>query len=436
MKLPYKHIRAVILILLFIGLASAGIYGGYRTLSEATGDLQPLTQPVQPRDFSLKIKANGELQSAESVAIAVPGVPVQRLRIASVVPDGTHVNKGDVLVEFDPSELDLKVMEHRNDLEIALQKISKGEMASTSEKTDVMKDKKIAELELEKINEFLPKDEQIYARRQIIEGQLDKDYTEKKIVFADARLQLKGKVYSLDEAILMLERGQADTRINQAQSALASLKLVSPASGIVVYNDPGFFFGGYTLMPGRVVWIGMTLFNLVNPEKMEARCFVLEKDAGELRPEQSVQVTLDPFPGVEFTGKVKSIDKVARSIDRDSPVKYFQTIVAIDGVDQALMKPGVKLKAEIMAGELKDVIIVPRSAVVKKDAGFVAYVQRGPAQFEPVPVTLGQGDLIQVVVTEGLEAGWLLALNPPDVRQGFSQKSKKTTSENGGAQKP
>jgi len=434
MKLPYKSIRAVVLILLFVGLASAGIYGGYRSLSEAAGDLQPLTQPVQPRDFSLKIMANGELQSAESVAIAVPSVPVQRLRIASVIPDGTHVNKGDVLVEFDPAELDLKVMEHRNDLEIALQKISRGEMASASEKTDVMKDKKIAELELEKINEFLPKDEQIYARRQIIEGQLDKDYTEKKIVFADARLQLKGKVYSLDEAILMLERGQADTRINQAQSALASLKLLAPASGIVVYNDPGFFFGGYTLMPGRVVWIGMMLFNLVNPEKMEAKCFVLEKDAGELRADQAVKVKLDPFPGVEFTGKVKSIDKVARSIDRDSPVKYFQTVVTMDRVDQALMKPGVKLKAEIMAGELKDVIVVPRSAVVKKDAGFVAYVQRGPAQFEPVPVTLGQGDLIQVVVTEGLEAGWMLALNPPDVKQGFSQK--KTPSENGGAQKP
>jgi multidrug efflux pump subunit AcrA (membrane-fusion protein) len=434
MKLPYKSIRAVVLILLFVGLASAGIYGGYRSLSEAAGDLQPLTQPVQPRDFSLKIMANGELQSAESVAIAVPSVPVQRLRIASVVADGTHVNKGDVLVEFDPAELDLKVMEHRNDLEIALQKLSRGEMASASEKTDVMKDKKIAELELEKINEFLPKDEQIYARRQIIEGQLDKDYTEKKIVFADARLQLKGKVYSLDEAILMLERGQADTRINQAQSALASLKLIAPASGIVVYNDPGFFFGGYTLMPGRVVWIGMMLFNLVNPEKMEAKCFVLEKDAGELRADQPVKVKLDPFPGVEFTGKVKSIDKVARSIDRDSPVKYFQTVVTMDRVDQALMKPGVKLKAEIMAGELKDVIVVPRSAVVKKDAGFVAYVQRGPAQFEPVPVMLGQGDLIQVVVTEGLEAGRVLALNPPDVKQGFSQK--KTPSENGGAQKP
>ena len=123
MKLTRKYTRALALALIFLAVVSAGIYTGYRALTEASSDLQPLTQPIQPRDFTLKIMANGELQSAESVTIGVPSVPIQRLRIAWVIPDGTHVKKGDVLVEFDPTELDLKVMEHRNDLEIALQKL-------------------------------------------------------------------------------------------------------------------------------------------------------------------------------------------------------------------------------------------------------------------------------------------------------------------------
>src|SRR6185503_7459082 len=274
--------------------------------------------------------------------------------------------------------------------------------------------------------EFLPQDEQIYKRREIIEGQLDKEYTEKKIVFAEARLGLKGKVYSLDEAILMLERGRVTSNIDRYEKALASLKLVSPGDGIVVYNDPGYFFGGYSLMPGRVVYVGMTLFSLVNPEKMEAKCFVLEKDAGELKTDQTVAVSLDPYPGVEFTGKVKSIDKLARPIDRESPVKYFQTVVTLDKTNAALMKPGVKLKAQILAGELKSVIVIPRSAAVKKDSGYVAFVQNGLNQFDALPVTLGQGDAAQVVVTEGLEAGQILALNPPDLKQDFSKRAKKT----------
>ena len=376
-----------------------------------------MTVAIHPRDFTLRISANGELQSAESLTIAVPFVPVQRLRIATVVADGRNVGKGDVLVEFDPAELDLEALEHRSSLEMTNQKITKGEMAVGVEKTDIVKDKKIAELELAKINEFLPRDDKIYSRRQMIEGQLDKEYTERKLVYADARLQLKGKVYSLDEAILLLERQQANTKIGQVDRALTSLKLLSPASGIIVYNDPGFFFGGFSIQPGRTVWIGSTLFSLVNPEKMEAKCFVLEKDAGELRKDQPVTLTLDPFPGIEFTGKVKTIDNLARPIERDSPVKYFQTIVSIDKNDANLMKPGVKLKAQINAGELKSVVVVPRSALVKKDSDFMVYVQSAPGHFDAVKIKPGQGDLIQVVVTEGLRAGQVLALNPPDVKR-------------------
>jgi HlyD family secretion protein len=422
----YKLIRRVILSTVIVILICGALFGGYRAITRSAPDLRPLSVVLQPQDFTLKISANGELQSAESIAVAVPPVPVQRLRIGWAVPDGTHVNKGDVLIEFDPDELNLEMMGHRSDLQMALEKITRGGLANTVDKTDIVKDKRIAELELQKIIEFLPQDEQIYKRREIIEGQLDKEYTEKKIVFADARLGLKGKVYSLDEAILMLERGRVTANIERYEKALASLKLVSPATGIVVYNDPGYFFGGYSLMPGRVVYVGMTLFNLVNPDKMEAKCFVLEKDAGELKMDQKVSLTLDPYPDVEFTGKVKSIDKLARPIDRESPVKYFQAVVGIDKTDAALMKPGVKLKAQILAGDLQSVLVIPRSAAIKKDAGFVAFVQKGLNQFESVPVTLGQGDAAQVVVTGGLEAGQVLALNPPDLKQDFSKKEKKS----------
>lgn len=424
-----RVIRRIIILVVLVLILGGAIFGSYKALTRTGSDLRPLTSLVKPEDFTLKINANGELQSSDSISVAVPPVPVERLRIAWVVPDGTHVNKGDTLVEFDPDELNLQVMAHRSDLQMALEKINRGGLASNVEKTDIVKDKKVAELELEKIIEFLPRDEQIYKRREIIEGQLDKEYTEKKIVFADARLQLKGKVYSLDEAILTVERGRATTNIDRVEKALASLKLVSPASGIVVYNDPGYFFGGYSLMPGRVVYVGMTLFNLVNPNKMEAKCFVLEKDAGELKVDQSATFTLDPYPGVVFTGKVKLIDKLARPVDRDSPVKYFQTTISADKNDPELMKPGVKLKVQILAGDLKSVIVIPRSAAVRRDSGFVAYVQNAANQFDAVPITLGQGDSAQVVVTEGLTAGQTLALNPPDVKQGFSQKNKKPNGE-------
>lgn len=416
-KAVSKRIRIITIILALSGLGSASIYGGYKAFSGTIADSEPLMMPVEPKAFRIIISANGEMQSASSLAIAVPPVPVNQLRIASVVPDGRHVNKGDLLVEFDRAELDLQALENNYDLKMADFKISRGELASGSEKTDIVKDKKVAELELSRIKEFLPKNEDIFSRREIIEGKINEGYAAKRIVFADARLNLKGKVYSLSEAILMLERQKASSKIEQVTRALTSLQLLAPSSGIVVYNDPGYFFGGATLMPGRTVYIGMNLCSLVDPDKMEAKVFVLEKDAGELKPDQPVSITLDPFPDRQFTGKVKSIDKLARPIDRDSPVKYFQTIVSIDKTEREFMRPGVKLKARITAADVTSAVVVPRSAVVRKDSGFVAYVQKSEGHFEETSVTIGQGDLIQVVVTEGLSPGQVITLNPPDLKR-------------------
>jgi RND family efflux transporter MFP subunit len=425
LRLP-KLVRAILAAVVLLTAVSIVIYAARRAWPSGSSEIVPLVVPVQPRDFTLKIYADGELQSADSMTIAVPFVPVDRLRVATVVADGRHVNKGDTLVEFDPTELDLQKLEQRSNLDMTNQKITKGELGSNVEKTDIVKDKRIAELELQKINEFLPRDALIYSQREIIEGQINKEFSEKKLVYADARLSLKGKVYTLDEAILLLERQQANNKIDQIERATTSLKLISPASGIVAYNNPEYFFGGFSIQPGRIVWIGMTLFNLVNPDKMEAKCFVLEKDAGELKTDQPVTVTLDPFPGQEFTGKVKTIDNLARPVDQGSPVKYFQVIVSLDKTDPELMRPGVKLKAQIRAGEMKSVIVVPRSAVVKKSSDITVYVRTPHGQFEPVKVKLGQGDLIQVVVTEGLQAGQSLALNPPDVKRESKDENKKT----------
>lgn len=421
MSIHHKQIRKIFRWGLVVLLVMAGIGWGsvraYRELTRAETDNLPLTTRVEPQPFTLTIPAKGELQAVESTAVVVPNVPIDGppLRIATIVSEGVFVKKGDVLIEFDPTELQLLVRDNRAVLASTNQKINKGEITASIEKQDLVKEQKIAELELQKLKEFQPKDAEIFTRRQIVEAEIDRAYTEKRIEFAGVRLQLKDKIYSLEEAILMLERQQAETKINDVEKSITSLKLVSPVSGIVVYPDPSMMWGG-PLQPGRVVYLGMQLCTVVNPEQMEAKCYVLEKDAGELKSEQPVTVTLDAYPDWHYAGKIKNIHKLARAIERDSPVKYFQVVVGLDQTDQVVMKPGVKLKAQIQAGELKNAIIVPRSALIKRGADFLVYIESQAGKFELAPVKLGQGDQVKVVVTEGLKPGQLIALNPPDIK--------------------
>ena len=73
--------------------------------------------------------------------------------------------------------------------------------------------------------------------------------------------------------------------------------------------------------------------------------------------------------------------------------------------------------AAIRAGELKSVFVVPRSAIADKDDAHKIFVLTAPDKYEPRTVKLGQGDLAQVVITEGLQRGQIIALNPPDLKR-------------------
>src|SRR5512145_461015 len=92
-----KLVRTILVVIVLLAAVSVAIYAARRAWPSGSSEVAPLVVPVQPRDFTLKIYADGELQSAESMTIAVPFVPIDRLRIATVVADGRRVNKGDTL---------------------------------------------------------------------------------------------------------------------------------------------------------------------------------------------------------------------------------------------------------------------------------------------------------------------------------------------------
>src|SRR5262245_11425861 len=114
-----KLVRAILVAVVLLAAVSVAIYAARRAWPSGSSEVAPLVVPIQPRDFTLKIYAEGELQSAESMTIAVPFVPVDRLMVATVIADGRHVNKGDTLGEFDPTELDLQKLEQRWNMDMA-----------------------------------------------------------------------------------------------------------------------------------------------------------------------------------------------------------------------------------------------------------------------------------------------------------------------------
>jgi multidrug efflux pump subunit AcrA (membrane-fusion protein) len=76
------------------------------------------------------------------------------------------------------------------------------------------------------------------------------------------------------------------------------------------------------------------------------------------------------------------------------------------------MKPGQRVRAEIVLDERPDVLTVPRQAVFEKDGEKIVYVQNG-GSWEATEVELGPSSLGRLVISSGLEPGDRIALRDP-----------------------
>ena len=98
-----------------------------------------------------KIELVGELESKQSISIYAPEIPsLKKLVVASVVPEGSLVEKGQVLVVFDQSKVVRKLKRAETHLVLASAKMKKIEMQFAAERTELALEVKRQEFEVER----------------------------------------------------------------------------------------------------------------------------------------------------------------------------------------------------------------------------------------------------------------------------------------------
>ncbi len=122
--MPRTRTRISILIGLVVLAGVGGIIAMSRNRPLAgTGDI-PVAQ-VTRGDFEIQVHATGELKAGESMMLAAPAIGGDALQITHLSQTGDVVKKGDVAIEFDPSEQHYKVEQNRSELLQAEQEITK-----------------------------------------------------------------------------------------------------------------------------------------------------------------------------------------------------------------------------------------------------------------------------------------------------------------------
>lgn len=369
------------------------------------------TLVVKKDSFQISIPARGDLQSVTSTPITAPVSVQDQLTIAWILPENSLVKTGDTVVKFDKD----KFLRQIQDIDHTIAKLDQDILKRTGEldkeKTDLLTEIELADVEKKLTERYSAKDEVLYSRNDIIDSAIDVEYAATRSRhYGEKSVQLKRKIVA-ELQLLRMRRQTEEMKRTQFQDALQSVELKAPHDGLFVYERSWF---GQEPRVGASIWPGQKVGQLPDLNSMQARIYVLESEAGGLKKDLPAAITIDSAPGRQFQGRVSAIDTIAKPRERRGSIKYFEVKTSLDITLPTLMKPGSSVSAIIYVENLENVIAVPNQALFfDKGKPFIHISSNGA--YEKRPVEIGARSLTRTVIVKGLEPDEEILLgNPPN----------------------
>ncbi|MBI4239746.1 efflux RND transporter periplasmic adaptor subunit [Candidatus Uhrbacteria bacterium] len=175
------------------------------------------------------------------------------------------------------------------------------------------------------------------------------------------------------------------SEIEQLREHIAKAAVVAPVDGTV----SALFIGlGDTTQPGK------PLVQITSGKDMVVDLVLPSEDIQKIEPGTSAKMTFSALQGEEFMGAVVFIDPV--EVRRDG--KPVHRVVVAFNVPDERIKDGFTGDISLLTRNKRDVVLVPQTAIVKKDD--TSYVRKKEKnKFTDTPVVLGSqkvNDMVEI----------------------------------------
>jgi multidrug efflux pump subunit AcrA (membrane-fusion protein) len=368
---------------------------------------------VQKGTFEIIIPGFGELQAVKSTPIQVPTQVRGRQTLAWMAPENSIVKKGDTVIRLDETQYNDRIrVEEYNIMKLNLE-IADKQRQMNKEKSELKGELNITAIEKDVADIYAARDESIFSRNRIIEDAINLDYLKLKSRHYERKKSKLDKKAQAELQLLELKRRTHRVKLDQYKAALDSLEIKAPHDGLFIYEKN---WRGEKPRIGMSIWSGRKLGKLPDLSVMEAKVYILESEAAGLKKDLPVSIILDSEPETVFKGKVATIDTIAKPIERESPLKYFQIKVSLEKTDPRIMKPGNQVKSTVFVRKLENVISIPNQALFfeQNNGSELAFVNvKNGSGKEKRPVKIGDRSLTRTVITEGLSEGDIILLGNP-----------------------
>jgi HlyD family secretion protein len=279
------------------------------------------------------------------LAPKLEGAQLTNMVITALVPAGSHVQPGDILVEFDPQAQVKDYLEKQNKYtELAgqvAQKQSDEEIARAKDETALQtaeNDYKKADLEIQK--------NEIVSRIDAEKNQETLDETRTTLKQLQETFELKRKAAAAAIHILELQRERAREDMEYAHSNASKMTVRSPMEGVAVLNSIWLNDRMGTVQEGDQVNPGTAFMQVVDPSKMEVRVAVNQSDVEKIHIGDHAQVRPDAYPGMSLPAVLQEISPLGQEGNFSDKIRVFSARFAIQGQDPRLL-PDLSVAVDI-----------------------------------------------------------------------------------------
>jgi multidrug efflux pump subunit AcrA (membrane-fusion protein) len=403
--------RYLIPVVAIAALAAAGLYVSIHGDDGADAPRANMFLEVARRDFVRGVRLSGTVEAVESTTVSTPRLRGQgnnSLVIMRLVPSGTSVKPGDLLVEFDRQDQIRNALDRQADLNDLEQQIRKSQAEEASAKATDDSTLKQAESALERARLDLVKNDML-PKIEAEKNTLALEEAEAKLKQLKATYDLKRQAAAAAIHVLEINRDRAARSMQQAQANAERMLITSPIAGIAVIKTTWKNSGMLELQEGDEVRAGTPVVEVVDPSAMRVRARVNQADISALKTGQPVTVGLDAYPDLSFDGRVAQISPIGVPSALSPKVRTFVVLIDVIGSNPKLM-PDLTASLDVELARVPKALVVPRDAVITDGEQSYVRVQRG-GRLERQEVTLGEANAFEVVVSSGLQEGVTVARN-------------------------
>ncbi len=197
------------------------------------------------------------------------------------------------------------------------------------------------------------------------------------------------RVAGLERTLEKLHAGATDS------DSLRILDLTSPIDGVIDTAD---------IAPGEYIEPAKMLFELIDTSVVWVEADIYELNLAAVQQAERAVILSDAYPQERFEGLLVYIGSTVSPDTR--------TVKAVFSVDnrEGLLRAGMAMDVFIESKQVRTGLMVQKAAIVNESGRTLVYVKTAPEVFTARPVTAyGQRDS-EILVTEGLQDGNIVAV--------------------------